>query len=421
MEVNAAGRESRHVVDENVVSHKKCGTRWKLSLESSGLTHKRDGDGEVNEVPNDHILLSNCKKQMEIEEARKESKGMNDDYIRSRDKLCGSRRKLSLETFDQFQKGDGNDKVNLVPNCSLSPKAQEPSVTSSRSSLLKAGNLYDNQEQDSKSVNDGINMISKKLTVGKKQPLGSSEACQRSDGCNEAMIVNACKSDSNASHEASPILPVVNSIEPLHKDFINKMENSYSDLNCKRLCYVGKKLALGFRGSSQTQEKDDKENVVPVHKKPLPQPKSPSMGSSMSSFMSKVGEFYERESDISGLDVSHKKSRIGRKLSLGPLAQLQRSNDDSQLLVSHSQKLSEDPSNALHMQQDCRWDDKQKSNYDNSIKIDEGSKRQKTDGSPMSELVIVLDSEDSEDEENVSLRSKSLLARKRIGKWRAKA
>lgn len=417
MEVNTAGRESKHVVDKNVVSHKKCGTRWKLSLDSSGLAHNRDGDGGVNEVPNDHILLSNCKKQTEIVGARKESEGMNDDYIRSQDKLCGSRRKLSLETFDQFQKGDGNDKANLVPNFSLSPKAQEPSVTSSRSSLLKAGNHYDNQEQDSKSINDRINMISKKLTVGKKQPLGSSDACQIGDGCNEEMIVSPCKSDSNASHEASPILPVVNSIEQPDKDFIDKMENDQSDLNCKRLCSVGKKLALGFRDSSQTQKKDDKENVVPVHKTPLLHPKSPSAGSSMS----KVGEFYERESEISGLDVSRRKCRIGRKLSLGPHAQLQRSNDDNKQLLSHSQKLSEDPSNALHMQQDCRCDDKQKSNYDDNIKIDEGSKRQKTDESPMSELVIVLDSEDSEDEQHVCLRSKSLLARKRIGKWRAKA
>jgi ubiquitin-conjugating enzyme E2 T len=419
MEVNTAGWESRHVVDKNVnLSHKKCGTRWKLSLDSSDLTHKRDGDGEVNEVPNDHILLFNCKKQMEIEGARKDSNGMNGDYIRSRDKLCGSRQKLSLETFDQFQKGDGNDKVNLVPNCSLSSKAQEPSVTSSRSSLLKAGNHhYDNQEQDSKSINDSTNMISNKLTAGKKKLLGSSDACQISDGCNEEMIVNPCKSDSNASHQALPILPAVNGIEQPHKDFMDKMENGYGDLNCKRLCTVGKKLALGFRDSSQTKKKDDKENVVPVHKTTILHPKSPSMGSSMS----KVGEFYERESEISGLDVSRQKCRIGRKLSLGPLAQSQRSNDDHKLLLSHSQKLSEDPSKALHIEQDCRCDDKQKSNYDDKIKTDVGIKRQKTNESPMSESVIVLDSEDSEDEENVCVRSKSLLARKRIGKWRVKA
>lgn len=418
MEVNTTGRESRHVVDKNVVSHKKCGTRWKLSLDSSGLTHKRDGDGEVNEVPKDHILLSNCKKQMEIEGARKESKGMNDDYIRSQDKLlCGSRRKLSLETFDQFQKGDGNDKANLVPNCGLSSKAQEPSVTSSKSSLLKAGNHhYDNQEQG-KSINDSTNMISNKPTVGKKKPLGSSDACQISDGCNEEMIVNPCKSDSNASHQASPILPAVNNIEQPRKDFMDKMENGYGDLNCKRLCTVGKKLALGFRDSSKAQKKDDKENVVPVHKTTLPHPKIPSMGSSMS----KVGEFYERESEISGLDVSRQKCRIGRKLSLGPPAQLQRTNDDHKQLLSHSQKLSEDPSKALHIEQDCRCDDKQKSNYDDKIQIDERIKRQKTNESPMSESVIVLDSEDSEDEENVCLRSKSLLARKRIGKWRVRA
>ena len=177
---------------------------------------------------------------------------------------------------------------------------------------------------------------------------------------------------------------------------------------------------MGFRGLSQTQAKDNKENVIPVHQTPLSHPKSPSMNSSMPPMVSKLGKYNESGSGISGLNVNYKNCRIGRKLSLGPLTQLQGSNDDNRQLLSLSQKLSEDPSNDLPMQQDFSCDDKLKLNNDHHVKIDEDTKQQNTDISPIPESVIVLDSEDSEDEGYVSLR-KSLLARKRIGKWKAKA
>uniref|UniRef100_A0A2N9FY81 E2 ubiquitin-conjugating enzyme n=1 Tax=Fagus sylvatica TaxID=28930 RepID=A0A2N9FY81_FAGSY len=414
MEVETADGKSRHEVNDYVVSQKKlCGTRWKLSLESSGSTQKRDGDGKLNEVPNDHKVLEGTR-----------TKDMNDEYNQGQDKLCGTRRKLSLETFGQIQNRDGHDKENLVLNRCPSPNPQKPSVASSGSSMMKAGNHYDHEEQSSKSINDNINIRSKKLTVGKKQPQGSSDTCLIRDGSNEEMIVtpqpSPSDSHSDVSHEALPIPLAVKHIEQPHKDFIDRIGNGYSDVNCKKLCSVGKKLSLGFRGLSQTQEKDNKENVIPVHQTPLSHPKSPSMNLSMPPMVSKLGKYNESGSGISGLNVNYKNCRIGRKLSLGPLTQLQGSNDDNRQLLSLSQKLSEDPSNDLPMQQDFSCDDKQKLNNVHHVKIDEDTKQQNTDTSPIPESVIVLDSEDSEDEGYVSLR-KSLLARKRIGKWKAKA
>ncbi|KAK7848016.1 putative ubiquitin-conjugating enzyme e2 37 [Quercus suber] len=339
MEVKTAGMESRHEVNEYGVGHKKlCGTRWKLSLESSGSTLKRDGDGKLNEVPNDHTVPSNYKDQRELEGTRKGPIDMNDEYNQGQDKLCETRQKLSLENFEMI----------VIP-----------------------------------------------------QPSPS-------------------EFHSYASHETLPLPMAAKHIELPHKGFIDGMGNGYHGINSKKPCSVGKKLSLGFRGLSQIQEKDNKENVVPVHQTPLPHPKSPSLSSSMPSMVSKVGKHFESGSEISGLNVSYKNCGIGRKLSLGPLTQLQGSNDDNRQLLSRSQKLSEDPSKDLPLQRDYRCDNKQKLNHDHNVKIDEGTKQQNTeDKSPVSESVIVLDSEDSEDEGYVSLR-KSLLARKRIGKRKAK-
>ncbi|KAL4653869.1 hypothetical protein ACB092_01G337300 [Castanea dentata] len=425
MEVKTAGMESRHEVNEYGVSHKKlCGTRWKLSLESSGSTLKRDGDGKLNEVPNDHPVPSNYKDQRELEGTRKGPIDMNDEYNQGQDKLCETRQKLSLETFGQFQNRDGHDKESLVLNRCPSPKPQKPFVASSGSSM-KVGNHYDHEEQGSKSINDSINMRSKKLTVGEKQPQGiSSDTCQIRDGCNEEMIVIPQPSPSEfhsyASHETLPLPMAAKHIELPHKGFINGMGNGNNGINSKKLCSVGKKLSLGFRGLSQIQEKDNKENVVPVHQTSLSHPKSTSLSSSTPLMVSKAGKHFESGSEISGFNVSYKNCGISRKLSLGPLTQLQGSNDDNRQLLSFSQKLSEDPSKGLPLQQDCGCDNKQKLNHEHNVKIDEGTKQQNTeDKSPVSESVIVLDSEDSEDEGYVSLR-KSLLARKRIGKRKAK-
>lgn len=426
MEVKTAVMESRQEVNEYGVSHKKlCGTRWKLSLESSGSTLKRDGDGKLNEVPNDHPVPSNYKDQRELEGTRKGPIDMNDEYNQGQDKLCGTRQKLSLETFGQFQNRDGHDKEDLVLNCCPSPKPQKPFVASSGSSMMKVGNHYDHEEQGSKSINDSINMSSKKLTVGKKQPQGiSSDTCLVRDGCNEEMIVipqlSPSEFHSYASHETLPLPMAAKHIELPHKGFINGMGNGNNGINSKKLCSAGKKLSLGFRGLSQIQEKDNKENVVPVHQTSLSHPKSPSLSSSTPSMASKARKHFESGSEISGLNVSYKNCGISRKLSLGPLIQLQGSNDDNRQLLSRSQKLSEDPSKDLPLQQDCGCDNKQKLNHEHNVKIDEATKQQNTeDKSPVSESVIVLDSEDSEDEGYVSLR-KSLLARKWIGKRKAK-
>lgn len=106
------------------------------------LNPERTGADKVDELHNEHKLVSNCKKQMETGGADKGSKCINDEYNQSQDKQCGARRKLSLETFGQLQKRNGSGKEDLAPNCCLSTDPWEPSFTSVGSSLPKAGNPY---------------------------------------------------------------------------------------------------------------------------------------------------------------------------------------------------------------------------------------------------------------------------------------
>ncbi|KAG7984301.1 hypothetical protein I3843_04G153100 [Carya illinoinensis] len=416
MELKTASGDSRLV--NECVAGGICGSRWNLLQNSSGSAQERDANGEVNEGPNDRSSLLNYKNRMEIEGAKKGSKG-KEEYQQGQEKEHHTWRKLSLETFGRFQNREGSDNQNLVPNCCVLPNPQEPIVASpGSSSLPKAGNHYDHQEQYEKSIDKGINMRSaKKLTVGNKQLPGSSNTCQITD----IMTSSNSKSHANASHGALPVPTAVKCIENPHNSFVDEMENGYSDRNCKTFCSAGKKLPLKFRGPTQTQEMGNKENVVPVQKTSLLHPTGPSMCSSTPSMLSKVGDGYDRESGIGSLCGSHKKCMIGRKLSLGSLSQTQGSHDDNLQMLSHSNKHSEDPHMNRHMQEHCKCDDKQKLDCDHGMDIHEQIKRQKTDESPISESVIVLDSEDSEDEGRVSFRSKSLLARKRIGKWKAKA
>ncbi|KAK9268504.1 hypothetical protein L1049_000256 [Liquidambar formosana] len=356
MEIEGPDKESKYEVNDHTVSYKnQCGISRNLSLESSG-SQKRDAEGKANEVPTRHQLLSNSEDQME-RGPKTQSKGVVDVHNLSHEKICGTRRKLSLESLGRSQKKDDDDKENVLPN--------HPS----------------NMQQ-----------------------------------------VFPSQSNSNMQQGALPLPQSVNHNE-LHSwmDPIDRMGNSFNNTNCKKLSLVGKKLSLGFKGSSQQLEKDNKENELPICNLPHPQPQSVSTVSSMPSLTSQP-ESYDCRAGNCGISVSQKKCGIGRKLSLEPLSQSQGSNDDSNKLLSYSLDLSTTPSKSLPVPEDCSYDGKRQSIQVHDGKIGVRIKQQRREESPISEAVIVLDSEDSEEERDVYLRSKLSLARKRLaGKWKAKA
>lgn len=413
MEVETTDNDLKQEANKYVVSHKKI--YKKLSLESLGTTHKRDDYVEGNEASNGLLFLSKSKNRTEVEGTKSQLEYELHKFNWSQEKLSGNRRKLSLEASSQSQKNDGEE--NAVPNHHLSHTPQDLYVASFGPPLVpQVGNSYKlelQQCEDNKSVDDNINMRPKKPRgICQDQPLGSLE------------IINGGKEKMNATTQLLPSETHSNTTEASSRlKALNQIQvqprNDLMGVNCKKLCLVGKRLSLGCTGSSETQEKDNRENMEPLHTKPLLHSSSSSADLSTTPTVSEMSEDHKRGSGNGVLTESLEKYGTGRKLSLGLQAQFQERNNNNIQPLSYSLSLSADQSEPVPLHE-CKEYQKQHSDEDrNDIDTSAGEiKRQETEKTETSEAVIVLDSEDSEEERVVSARSKSLLTRKRIGKWK---
>lgn len=267
------------------------------------------------DIQNHCHLLLVLKNDMEAKEEKKELRGMPDEHNLRYEKLHGIRRKLSLDSSSQFHKRDGHDIDDVQPN-HLHSLSNPQTVSMASLGSPKALHILQSVDHD------------------EKRP------------CN---------------------------------DSVDGMENGSSFAKYNKIRLVGKKLSLGLKGPLQGQEKEDKENVVPMHKMPFSNPQTPG------------------------------KTGIGQKISLEPLTQLRVSNEDGSQPPLHSQNLS------LHA-----FKKQEQSNLHQNSQIAGGIERW-AEESPVAESVIVLDSEDSDEECNGSARSKSSLVRKRIAKRKAQA
>ncbi|KAK6248521.1 hypothetical protein QUC31_020086 [Theobroma cacao] len=334
MEVQGFDKESKHGANEFIPCHKKPhGISQKLSLESTSSDKKKDSD---QDVPSQHFFPSDSMNQMEGKRKREKENDVLNECNLNHEKVNGNGWKLSLKSSNQF-KDDFDNKENVDPNY-LSSLCQHRA--SSGSSLFQASRIQQlDQHQDGKSANSSIKSSSKHCQ-NQKQPCGSTDPLQ------------TCEN--------------VKMLETPQEEFVDRMENVSATTKSEKVSSVGRKLSLGLKGSSHKQQESNKENVTPVHNLILPKPQTPG------------------------------KSGLGRKLSLGPLTQVQ-------LNCGHNQK--------------------QQSHRPQSIETDVEIKQkggEETEESPISEMVVVLDSEDSEEEGHASLRSRMPVARKRLGKWSAK-
>ncbi|XP_004287410.1 PREDICTED: uncharacterized protein LOC101299224 [Fragaria vesca subsp. vesca] len=432
LEVDTTGHESKHPANESVVqlevktsshglkhdanlsvtSHKKLiGMSRKLSLESSVPAWERDAHKEVPkdqmEVEGSEKLLKDNPNKCTLSQEKlcgsrrklslgsfSQSQEKSDHGIEnnpskcnlSQEELCGSRRKLSLGSFSQSQEKSDND-IGKVDHCS-SVEQQNVPMPSSGKYLPLSGNAYKqglHPSQDSKLVDDNINKGSKRLRFGNKQSLGSLSTNQMISEKTDEMIVTPqlppSQPHTNVLSEPLPAAPALDRVKRQpNTHTIDGMGNATSDASRKRLCLTGKKLSLGFRGSLQAQGKDNKENVVPH-----------------------MSEFNGIGSKNGGENATHKKLGI---------AHLEENNSNMHL--------SSNPSKSLPKQhQDFRAAEKQHQDYTDTT----ATTKQKKAEEPSileSESVIVLDSEDSEEENSSRVKSKPVLARKRLGRWRVR-
>lgn len=320
---------------------------------------------------------------MEAKGKRKEVNITLDECNLRQAKLCGTRRKLSLVSSCQIQERNVHENENVVANQSPAISVDYPGSSVLQHDICSQQKHHLYQTSDSM---DGSLSSSSEQPIQFNQKKASINSFPTSDGNNKKLLAESqavlFQSNSNVSDGASLVSPPVDSNEQQrHKDGVEKMGNGSTDASCKRIFSVGKKLSLGSKGSSQGQEEDTKENVGPIHQMPISSSKN-----------------------------SCRKSGIGRKLTLGPLRQLQ-GNNHNNCQLPHSENLSKDGMSwPLRQDYGCKV---KKCNPDRA-------EQPKIEGSPIPEAVVVLDSEESEEETDGVLRSK-LLARKRKGSWRAKA
>lgn len=310
--------------------------------------------------------------QIGAEGKRKDISFTLDDCNLRHERLCGTRRKLSLESSCQILKQDGCVMENVLQNQSPLCSPQTISATASGSSLPQPSNFSQEKphhHRNSELKSDCINTSSKHLCkIDQERTLRSLETFQP-DHNNEKILIQPQVLPS----QSQPI-----ALQP-SKDVTDAMGNSSTKVNYKKISSFGKRLSLGFKGPSQGPEKDNEENAAPPRKQPLLSP-----------------------------HCSSTKSGIGRKLSLGPLTLLQDRNDNNSCLLSLKDNLSTDKSKFLSSRKEKEMQKDQ----------DHGeTQQQKTVEPPVSEVLVVLDSEDSEEERDGVLRSK-LLGRKRMGKYR---
>ncbi|PSS15601.1 Ubiquitin-conjugating enzyme E2 37 [Actinidia chinensis var. chinensis] len=398
---------------------KLCGINRKLSLECSG-SYQKDIGG-VNEGPIHQLLES----QMEVKGPKEVSKQTLDKCYPNHDNLQRTKRKLSLESLGSRQTKCNDSKENLVPKHHSSFLLSRNIAMASKEclSVQQDSNCDEKQfHQESKSENESMNSILKKVGwVGQKLSLETSKSDKIIDNAEEKLYavpqLSPSHSHANISHRTLPLPEtIIPNDRQSERDSTDRTRDNFSSAKCKKLGLAGnKKLCLGLLGLSQSQKNDNKENAAPIQSLPV---------SSPSGLFAGVAQIVEHSGVVAGncrKKVGHMNFGIDHDLPLEPLDQLQGSNNVNIALCLSSGNVNSVPSKPWYVAPNCKLDEKQLPMEDHDEEFAGGTKQQ-IEGSPLSEVVIVLDSEDSEEESRGSSRSRLLLARKRLpGKWKGKA
>ncbi|XP_057969093.1 uncharacterized protein LOC131158324 [Malania oleifera] len=361
MDVKGSDKGSKYEVNKGIASGKKpCGIGQNLSLEYSCSNQRKDVDSRVNETS------SEFENQMEAKGPKDNSnpKGKVHGCNPSLEKLFGTRQKLSLGSSGQSKMRDGEQQKNAAGNHNLL-LSELPSVMQASDGLERRPH----QDKGTIIVNDSINTSLKEpFQIGQELTVDSSGTFDASVGNNGELPVAFHSSvlssfshyeDSHGALAGAQALDG-NELQP-QKDATGGAGNDFTESNCKKLCSFSKKLSLGSLSSSQRRKNDKNENLTPSQYVP----------------------------------PSHPETRSSQNLSTAQL----------KFLLPQDSKCHE------QQQQSC---------LDQGGKIAH-EKEQVMEESPISDVIIVLDSEESEEETNAPSRSKLLVARKRLaGKRKAR-
>lgn len=386
---------SRLEVDESLGKHKMLSpVKTKLSLVSTSSNQKRVIDKMAKESYSDDLLGNQI-------EGKALNQQLTEKFNPNNGKLHSTRKKLSLESSSRNQKIGVQCKENVLSYHS-SPvlKPKEAAMDSTEFVLLeKDVNQYQQQSHNLHKSGDfespgATNKGSEKICMDQSRiSIGDNTLPQ-------PPLVNL---PSKRSRPLPMPLNVSHCEKQPQKDCVHKTGSGLFSIKHKRLGLAGRKQSLGLPTSLQGQEKDNKENMIPV---------SGVLLSSKGNGESLHGKIVNSNSHV------YPKKQLGmrRNLPLEPLDKYNWSNDGNIQLNSCDDNLNGNPSKLLRVIEDSSHIQKPMQKNDDEFT---GQIKHHSEVLPIPDSAIVLDSEDSDDDKK---RPKLSLKRKRlIGKWNAKA
>ncbi|KAL3839871.1 hypothetical protein ACJIZ3_024462 [Penstemon smallii] len=342
--------------------HSVCNTRFsgsskKLSLESLGSSSNCDSGKGIYKVPNnDH-----SKNQTEAGQV-KEAKTIVTEYNRSPTKLQATKHEMST---------GGSINTNMPNHFSSLSETENPCVGSPES--LPSVQVSNNDKQVPTQDKDYM-----------------ERSCSLS--IHQAQSLESVSQRSRDSTEKLHPVPSHDRTDP-NNGAIERSRSGSTSIRRKKLGLVG------LRRSHQPQH--EKENLAPIQCL-LFKPSDPSAASPIKSpIVSENGMYHNFQR------IGKQTLNVAKKLPLKPQDQLPISNNHVNL---HSDNRSSTRSKFMHVRTDARLNEVR--DKESTCKLEQPS-----GGSPIHESTIVLDSEDSEDD-NVPVRSKLSLTRKCLSKKR---
>ncbi|OUZ99938.1 Ubiquitin-conjugating enzyme [Macleaya cordata] len=400
-----------------------------------GVTGNTSGGGNTPLKPNPSMI--------EVEGVNVEFRNVENENKSS--KTLGVRRKLALETSGPSGRINGDDKGNVPHTHKLSLSQSQSHSSASSSKLLPMPQTDNHDEQSGHQVhvgkvgNDSTNVSSKKLSgINRKLSMELLSPPQRRDSdVKENMTL---VHESSISHSEVLSIASTKSLSPqignriqqqpeqAHESKTESNENAENvriDMSNKKQCGTSKMLPLESSSSTQSPNNDDVENLLLNCRSSTLRSLSTN---SFNSLTPQFGNFNEQQPNqdhsggsgtVRGTSVHKEKRQIGRKLSLGSSGPTKRRDFDNKENIppgqnsslAASKSLSSGSSRSQRMPQIGKRDNEQlhQDNAQRAVK-----KQQLEEDFPNTEAVIVLDSEDSEEEVKELKRSRLSLARKRL-------
>ncbi|XP_017239142.1 uncharacterized protein LOC108211934 [Daucus carota subsp. sativus] len=384
-------------VDKSSGKHKNLSPiENKYSLESTSSNQRRVNDIILKEAINDDLVVNQIEgKSPNLQRAEKYNK------FQDIGKLHSTSRKLSLESSSRKQKISFQCKENVLSyQCPPVVEPREAAMGSTEPVLVeKDVNQYEQQSHQVHTSGDG-NLASPPNKGSENICMGQSRVSIGDNTLPQPLSVNP-----PSKRLLSPLRMPLNTThydKQPQKDSVDKTGSGFSGIKHKRLGLAGRKQSLGLATSLQSQERDNKENMISVS------------GALLSN--TEGGESVHKKVFNSNSNVYPKKQLgIRRKLPLEPLDKSNWSNDGNIQLNSCDDYHNGYPSKLLRATEESRHNHIQKPMQENDANFS-GQVKHHSEDLPIPDSAIVLDSEDSDDDKKVTARPKLSLTRKRLGR-----